>query len=144
MQLNIVYDANGNPLDKSNVFYDTYYEVIEYYKENITQIWEKSLTVCMADTSGDVGLFPKSDIIVIFSNRDFKPIIVTERIYRKNYTAWDWRRIKAVLKRNVRVLRHDLGFNLSISVSRDYLDYVHYKEDWWSLCINKKTGGVKK
>lgn len=135
----IVRDASGKPLDKSNVFYDTFPEVKAYYASEVTEVWESALTIVMSNTGRDTGLFPKSDIIIVYNKADLKPLIVTERIFKKNYSYWDWRRVKAILKRTVRVLKHDLGFNLSISVARNYIDYVHYKEDWMALCIAKRV-----
>lgn len=130
--------TNGNTRD--NVFYDAFDEMMEHYSSCITDIWEESKTVCMANTDAETGLFDKSDIICVYGN-DNKPSIITERIFRKNYTWNQWRHIKRVLREKCKWLGQELGYNIRITVSRDYIDYIHYKEEWWEWAKKMHASG---
>lgn len=123
---------NTDALDeKSNVFYDTFNEVVRSYADEITEVWEESATICLADTSAETGLFPKSDIIIMYDKDTYKPMIVTERIFKSNYKRREWWRMCSFLKHKLRVIKTELGFNIKVSFGHDYLDYIHYKEEWW-------------
>lgn len=111
-----------------NVFYDYYDEVKKY--ACVTDIWEDARTIMLADTGKEIGLFDKSDIIIMY-NKEGKPQIITERIYRKNYTSREWRGLCRVLRNKLKYIREELGFYISVSYTRDYMDYVHYKQEWW-------------
>lgn len=113
-----------------NVFYDKFDEMREHYADYITEIWEETKTVCMAHTSGDVGLFPDSDIIAVY-DAEGNPSVITERIYRKNYSRRLWWHIKKVLKDKVKYIGQELGYNIRVTTSHEFVDLVHYKEEWW-------------
>lgn len=116
--------------DRSNVFYDTFNEVRDTYTECKRDVWAESNTIVLYDTNAETGLFDMSDIIIAYSD-DGKPAIITERIYRKNYKFWDWVMVRRILKSKMKYLEHELGFNMSVTYSKDFIDYVHYKEWWW-------------
>lgn len=118
----------GNTYD--NVFYDTWEEVQEHYSNWISDYYEEAHTVCLTHTPGDMGLFSDSDIIICYG-KDGTPTIVTERIFKKNYTWRHWWHIKRVLREKVKWLGQELGYNTRVSIGRDYIDYIHYKEEWW-------------
>lgn len=123
--------GNMTGLKRDNVFYDTFLEVASFYKECITEVWEESATICMADTDATVGLFDKSDIIVMFDKDTGEPMIVTERIYKENYTRIEWHRMKRYLNNMLKVIHTELGFNIKVSYTHNYIDFIHYKEEWW-------------
>lgn len=125
---------------KSNVFYDSFKEVVESYKDEVSEVWEESATICLIDTSADTGLFAKSDIIIMYDKETCKPMIVTERIYKKNYTRREWWKMRSYLNHKLRIIKTELGFNIKVSFSRDYIDYIHYKEEWWQWA-KKHTSG---
>lgn len=128
--------------ERSSVFKDSFKEVVEYYKETEMQVWEEAATISLIDTGADVGLFDMSDIIIVYDSQTFEPSIVTERIYKKNYTPLEWHRMKKYMKSKTKVVTQELGFNIRITYSRDYIDYVHYKEEWWqwALKMQKERG----
>lgn len=129
-------DISGRVRD--NVFYDTFKETVEFYKDTQMEIWEEAATICLINTAEDVGLFDKSDIIVVYDQETFKPTIVTERIYKKNYSSRDWRRMRRYLKYKTSIIKQELGFNVRISFAREYIDYVHYKEEWWQWALKRQ------
>lgn len=131
-------DITGRVRD--NIFYDSFRETVEFYQDENLEIWEEAATISLADTGPDVGLFDKSDIIVVYSKEDFKPSIVTERIYRRNYTWLEWFRLKRYLRNKLKVIKQELGFNIRVSYSFDYIDYVHYKEEWWQWAVKHSNG----
>lgn len=132
-------DISGRVRD--NVFYDTFHETVEFYKDTQMEIWEEAATISLIDTGADVGLFDKSDIIVVYDQETAKPSIVTERIYKRNYTRWEWRKMKKYFKAKTSIVSQELGFNIRVSYGRDYIDYVHYKEEWWQWAVkNAKSG----
>ena len=125
------------PAKRDNVFYDTFEEVVSFYKDSAQsmEVWEEAATITLIDTEADVGLFDKSDIIVVYDKKDFMPSIVTERVYAKNYTAKEWRKLKRYLRHKTSVITQELGFNIRISFGNGYIDYVHYKEEWWQWAL---------
>lgn len=119
----------------SNIFYDTFAEVVNHYKGTVMEVWEETCTITLSSTDANIGLFNKSDIIAVYDLETHLPTIITERIYRKNYSFMQWVNMKRYMRYKLRVVKHELGFNLKISYSRDYIDYVHYKEEWWQWAI---------
>lgn len=115
---------------KDNVFYDTFDEMMEHYSDVITGVWEETKTVCMAKTDNTVGLFANSDIICVYAS-DNTPSIVTERIYKRNYSWNQWRHIKKILRDKTKYIGQELGYNIRVTLGHDYIDYIHYKEEWW-------------
>ena len=120
---------------QDNVFYDTFKETVEFYKDTRKEIWEEAATISLFDTDETVGLFDKSDIIVVYDKETGKPSIVTERIYKKNYNKHDWWKMRRYLRYKTKIITQELGFNIRISYSRNYIDYVHYKEEWWQWAL---------
>lgn len=115
---------------RDNVFYDTFDEMMEHYSDVITDIWEDTKTVCMAHTDASTGLFNDSDIIIVYGEDNF-PSIVTERIFKKNYTRHQWYHVKKILRDKTKYFGQELGFNIRVTVGTEYIDYIHYKEEWW-------------
>lgn len=138
--MNILRDENITLAQKSNVFYDSFKEVVESYADEVTDVWEESATICLADTSAETGLFPKSDIIIMYDKETSKPMIVTERVYKRNYTSREWRKLKRFLRHKLSVVKTELGFNIKVTFSHDFLDYVHYKEEWWQWAKRQANG----
>lgn len=123
---------------KSNVFYDTFKETVEFYKNTRMEVWEESYTITLINTGAEVGLFDKSDIIIVYDAETFLPSIVTERIFKKNYSKRDWYKIRKYLKYKTSIIKQELGYNVRISFASDYIDYVHYKEEWWQWALKRQ------
>lgn len=123
---------------QSNVFFDTFDEMMHIYENCAKEIWEETKTVSLFNTPADVGLFDKSDIIIVYDEETLKPTIVTERIYKKNYKFFEWVRMKNYLRHKTRVIKQELGFNIRISYSHGYIDYIHYKEEWWQWALKRQ------
>lgn len=123
---------------KSNVFYDTFKETVEFYKNTQMEVWEESYTITLINTGAEVGLFDKSDIIIVYDAETFLPSIVTERIFKKNYSKRDWYKIRKYLKYKTSIIKQELGYNVRISFASDYIDYVHYKEEWWQWALKRQ------
>ena len=123
---------------KSNVFYDTFKETVEFYKNTQMEVWKESYTITLINTGAEVGLFNKSDIIIVYDAETFLPSIVTERIFKKNYSKRDWYKIRKYLKYKTSIIKQELGYNVRISFASDYIDYVHYKEEWWQWALKRQ------
>ena len=123
---------------KSNVFFDSFKETVEFYKDTPMEVWEESYTITLINTASDIGLFDKSDIIVVYDADTFLPSIVTERIFKKNYSTKDWLKIRRHLKYKTSIIKQELGYNIRISFASDYIDYVHYKEEWWQWALKRQ------
>ena len=121
---------------RSNVFYDTLSEMMELYKDTQKEIWEPHRTVLLYDTDAETGLFDKSDIIIIYGEDGF-PVCITERIYRSDYTFQQWRKICHSLRLRVKTFKEEQGFLMSLSIQKNSLDFIHYKEEYAS-CIKRK------
>lgn len=126
---------------QDNVFYDTFAETVAFYQDDCRmEIWEEAATITLFDTNNTIGLFADSDIIVVYDQETGKPSIVTERIYRKNYNLWQWWKLQRMLRMKTSLIKHELGFSIKISFNFEYIDYVHYKEEWWQWALkNAKT-----
>mgnify|MGYP003416149836 CR=1 FL=1 len=118
----------------TNVFYDEYHDMVRLYKGEM-EIWDKAKTLSLIDTGPEVGLFNKSDIIIAYDQETDLPNIVTERIFSRNYTKVEWYKLRRNLLNKTKVITQELGFNIQISFGINYLDYIHYKEDWWKWAI---------
>lgn len=118
----------------TNVFYDEYHDMVRLYKGKM-EIWDKAKTLSLIDTGKEVGLFDKSDIIIAYDQETDLPNIVTERIFSRNYTKVEWYKLRRHLLNKTKVITQELGFNIQISFGINYLDYIHYKEDWWKWAI---------
>lgn len=118
----------------TNVFYDEYHDMVRLYKGKM-EIWDKAKTLSLIDTGKEVGLFDKSDIIIAYDQETDLPNIVTERIFSRNYTKVEWYKLRRNLLNKTKVITQELGFNIQISFGINYLDYIHYKEDWWKWAI---------
>lgn len=132
-----------------NIFYDYYEELTIHYTDYITELWPESRTVCLADTPAEIGLFAHSDIIAVYGE-DGRPSVITERIWRKNYyddslksvfsKGWrQWRHINHMLNEKVKYVGQELGYNIKVTKGRDYIDYIHYKEEWWEWARRLKA-----
>lgn len=121
-------NTNSNIDNFDNVFYDHYDEVKLY--DCVAEVWEESKTIVLVNTGKHIGLFDKSDIIIMYGKDGF-PSIITERIFKKNFTRREWWGITRMFKNKLKVIQEELGFHISVSYSRDYIDYVHYKQEWW-------------
>lgn len=111
-----------------NVFYDNYDEVKLY--SCVAEVWEESRTIVLTDTDKNIGLFKNTDIIIMY-DKEGKPCIITERVFKKNYTRREWSAMLRMFKNKLKVIQEELGFHISVSYTRDYIDYIHYKKDWW-------------
>ena len=103
---------------RSNVFYDTLPEMMNIY------------------TDGETGLFDKSDIIIIYDEEGY-PVCVTERIYRSDYTFRQWHKIRRSLRLRVSTFKEEFGYRMSLSVQKNALDFIHYKEEY-APCVRRK------
>lgn len=132
-------DIRGRVRD--NVFYDSYKEVVEFYSQEYeVQQWEAAATIVICDTKSDVGMFDHSDVICVYDKETFQPTIITERIFRKNYTWREWRGITKMLRLKAKHIKEELGFNIRISFASEYIDYVHFKEEWWQWAVKHAKG----
>ena len=113
----------------SNVFYDSYNKMVNYYKYPM-QVWEETKTLSLYDTPANIGFFNNSDIIIKY-DADNLPAMVSERIFHKNYSNRDWRRLVKSLKSKTKIIKQELGFCIEITCHKDYIDYIHYKEEWF-------------
>lgn len=119
----------------SNIFYDTFAEVVDRYKCSNMEVWTETCTLSLSDTDETIGLFGHSDIIAVYDIESHLPTIITERIYRKNYKFLQWYRMKKHLRSKLRIVTQELGFNIRISYGNGYIDYIHYKEEWWQWAL---------
>lgn len=115
---------------KANIHYTNFTEAKKVFASSITDVFENTKMIYLEDTVDDIGLFRKSDIVIVYDNDDM-PVIVNERIFRSNYSLAEWLKIKRMLKKKLRYVKAELGFEISVSQTINYLDYVHFKEYWW-------------
>lgn len=133
-------DNNGNQDDYddnvvcTNVFYDSYNKMINYY-EGQMEVWDSAKTISLIDTNAAVGLFDKSDIIIAYDKETNNPYIITERVFARNYTPRQWHKLRHNLLEKTSIIKQELGYNIQISFGIGYIDYIHYKEDWWQWAV---------
>ena len=129
-------DITGRVQD--NVFYDTFEETVAFYKDTQKEIWEENLTISLFYFVFDVGLFDKSDITCVYDKDTHLPMIVTERIFRKNYSKVEWYKMKRYLRYKLAIIKQELGFNIRVSFDKQFIDYIHYKEEWWQWALKRQ------
>lgn len=123
--------------EKSNVFYDTFDKVVTIYPNVRKEIWEEASTIALYDTDSEIGLFKQSDIIIVYDNDTRKPSIVTERIFKNNYSWREWHQLRKYFRVMSKTITQELGFNIRVSYERDFIDYIHYKEEWWQWALKR-------
>lgn len=95
--------------------------------------WQQGSVLAYYDTNDKIGLFSKSDFIIKYDEHD-RPILVTERVYRKNYKLLDWLRIRRQIQNQLaHANRIDMGFFISVTFAKydNYIDYTHFKQEWF-------------
>lgn len=132
-------DADLTGCVRDNIFYDTYAEVVAFYKDQNLEAWEEKGVISLRNTDKNTGLFDKSDIIIVYDQETFHPTIVTERLYKKNYKRGEFRRIERYLKLKAKTINYELGFSVKVTFSRDYIEFIHYKEEWWEWVQKQST-----
>lgn len=88
----------------------------------------KNTRVAFVDVDERLGMFRRSDFIIIYGD-DGKPIVVTERVYRRNYSIFDWWKLKRQLKEKSKHIRQEYGYDITIDIQGRYFDYTHYRGD---------------
>ena len=102
--------------------------LLNVLKEYNIERWDESNMVAFYDTDSKVGLFSKSDMICIYDEND-KPVSITERLHRKNCKLMYWLKTGRMLRNKVK----QMGFSMCVTFSHDYIDYTHFKQDWYTM-----------
>lgn len=140
-------DALGNVDDMddnlvvSNVYYDSFHKMVNYYKGN-KEVWEEQLTITLIDTPPEIGLFGHSDIILKYDPDSMLPTVIAERLYRKYYNWRGWHRLCKHLRQKRDIIQYELGYTIDISIQPKYIDYIHYKEDWLKWAVQSERTNV--
>lgn len=114
-----------------NVYTDSYEEVLNSYPRRKMGGWKKANTLALFNTPESIGSFAVSDIIIVYNKDTHTPDIITERIYRKNYTVLQWFKIRRQLLYKSHNVMSEWGFNYSVTFSRNHIDSCHFREEWW-------------
>lgn len=113
--------------------------LLETLKEYDVEAWDESNMIAFYDTDSKVGLFSKSDMICIYDENN-KPVSVTERLHRSNCTLRYWWKIGRMLRNKVKHVKQELGFSMCVTFSHDYIDYSHFKQDWYTMIAEGQKG----
>lgn len=111
------------------MFDKDYNQIRDSYKDFITEIWEESFTIIMVDTRSDIGITPCSDIILVFAPTG-ELVLMTERVYRKNYTWYSWLKVKKLIQAERSKSKIDATLYTSINHGENFVDLTIYKK-WW-------------
>lgn len=91
-------------------------------------------TCVFVDTTNDVGLLPKSDVICVFSNKTGDLIAFTERIEKKDYNALQRFLIEHRGKRICKRCPYDYeGF---MNDRGEFIEFQFYKRWWYDIARN--------
>lgn len=107
----------------------------DYIKEDLNTL----RLISLPDLGETLGLFKLSDYIIMYDTDDM-PVIVTERIHRKNFTWLEWMQINRVLRRKLKYQKAEYGFEISVTYTRNYIDYTNYKEYWLTWAEKMQRG----
>ena len=110
----------------SFIFQDTFKKVKQH--PNVVEVCEELNTLVL---SGGVGLFSKSDIIIMYDKAG-NPRVITERLFKKDYKPSEFRKLRRSLINKCNVLGYEFDFRISVTVSKDYVDYTHCYRDYWT------------
>ena len=126
---------------KGTVFNDHYAEVLAFYNEYDIEEWEEAGMLVIKDTKSDVGLRDHSDVIIVYDQNTCEPMLVTERIHRRNEGFWEWRRHKRLALNTVKFEPRLFNtFDVKVSIGKDYIDYIYTKGDWEKCLGNLIVG----
>src|SRR5574344_2935583 len=87
------------------------------------ETWDKGNIVAFYDTDSSVGLFQKSDMICAYDEAG-NPMIITERLSRKNCSFMYWHKTKRMLHSKVEHMKTELGYDMCVTFGHGYVDYV--------------------
>lgn len=117
----------------SNVWYDTFAEVVTKYNMCDKDIWEENAMICLYNTPASYGAFPNSDIIIKYNVETHLPAFITERIYRKDFTRQEWAKHKKQAKWMKKTQAFIVGGRNNITVDVGdgvtYYDITYMLED---------------
>ena len=128
----------GTPLIE-DIYYQPVSKIRTLYKDYKMDYWEKALVLCIPEAGSSLNTDVKSDIIVVYDALTHLPSIITERLFRNNYSFSEWWKLKRYLQFKYRHIKHDNGYNLKIVFNREYADIIHYKEEWWQWAVKNST-----
>ena len=106
----------------------TFDELKEYLSDCKYEAIYNNKLVSFIDTDNKVGMFRRSDFVILYGD-DNKPISVTERIYRRNYSILEWLRMLWQLRIKSKFLYQEYGFDILISIRGTFIDYSHTNRD---------------
>lgn len=121
-----------------NIYLEPYDLLKKNYPKKHCEVWESKRTISLFNTPAVVGSFNKSDIILVYSRDTNKPDVVTERIYRKNYSLPEWVAMNKRLREKVKNVTSELGFRFTVRFGTKFIDCIHYREEWFRWVRKQK------
>lgn len=100
---------------------------LKLFEDYISYKNMETFTLILSSTEKEFGIFPKSDIILVYSPVG-ELVIFAERLFYSDYTEKEVRRYKL----STQILRFKRTKEISCNVicKDNYLDVVRYKR-WW-------------
>ena len=94
--------------------------------------------IAFLDVDDRLGVFCRSDFIILYDITDNKPVMVTERVSRRNYSLFEWWRLKRQLREKSKHLHQEYGYDIAIDIKKDKIDYTHYKNEKLNKLLSKE------
>jgi len=104
-------------------------ELMERLKDYHQDSWDTGDIIAFYDTDNKVGVYNKSDFIIKY-DKDEHPVMITERVYYKNYSLPKRVRLYMSACKQASNLRPKLGFWFCITFHVHYIDFTHFKQGW--------------
>lgn len=135
-----------------NIMTAKYQDIIEYFKDNdcLQNLSNDTMCVVSLRNLPYIGRTEFSDIIIIYDPNTYKPMIVTERLYRKFYNSdADYRGACEQILEYMQMATHDEfgftfkdpttsrdknGFRFKKASTEDYFEFTRYKAEVWQ-CV---------
>lgn len=138
-------DMRDSLVGRENLFINTFPQVVRFYSDtNILESWEDKGVISIRDSDNITGLFEKTDIIIQYDHDTLLPMVIAERVFRKNYswlTYWRYKhQCKAKLKASAydRVENCNRVWKLKLTITWRYFDIIYFDEGWYECELERQ------
>lgn len=138
-------DVQDSFVGRENLFINTFPQVVKFYSDtNALESWQDKGVISIRDSDNVTGLYEKSDIIIQYDLITLLPMVIAERVFRRNYswfTYWRYRHqclTKLKASTYERVENCNRVWKLKLNLERGFFDIIYFDEGWYECEIERQ------
>lgn len=138
-------DVRESLVGRENLFVNTFPQVVKFYSDtNILESWEDKGVISIRDSDNITGLYEKTDIIIQYDLETLLPMVIAERVFRRNYSLFTYLRYKFQCKAKLRASTYERVENcnrvwkLKLNLARSFFDIIYFDEGWYECEIERQ------